>query len=83
MRLIRLKLTMEELTLLRTLAADQLFRREFIHPKIPGYKCNHVEISAGKALVQRMQKMASPYTVTSIPLSKTNGATLRAARAFH
>ena len=35
-----LKLTLEELKLLATLASDQLFRRQFIDPKMPGYKAN-------------------------------------------
>jgi hypothetical protein len=81
MRLITLKLTMEELKLLSTLAADQLFRKEFIDSKMPGYKCNRLEITAGKALVQRLQVISSPYSVRSTPVPKTNGATLQAARA--
>ncbi len=35
MTLITLKLTIEELELLTTLAADQIFRREFIDPRMP------------------------------------------------
>ena len=59
MRLITLKLTMEELRLLTTLAADQLFRKEFIDPKIPGYRSDSAEVSAGKALVGRLRVMAA------------------------
>jgi hypothetical protein len=49
------KLSLEELTLLATLASDQLFRREFIDPKMPGYKRNLPELSLGKDLVQRLR----------------------------
>lgn len=81
MRLITLKLTMDELKLLATLAADQLFRKEFIDSKMPGYKCHPMELSAGKALVQRLQRISSPYSVRSTPLPKTNGATRQAVHA--
>lgn len=38
MTLITVKFTPKELDLLRSLASDQLFRREFIDPRMPGYK---------------------------------------------
>ena len=47
---INIKLTTEEAELLSNLASDQLFRREFIDPKIPGHH--------GKHLVERLQSMA-------------------------
>jgi hypothetical protein len=50
-----LKLTMEELKLLASLASDQLFRRQFIDPKMPGHRTNTEEIGLGKALVARMR----------------------------
>jgi hypothetical protein len=52
------KLSVEELTLLTTLASDQLFRREFIDPKMPGYKNNVSELCLGKNLVQRLRLTA-------------------------
>jgi len=52
------KLSVEELTLLTTLASDQLFRREFIDPKMPGYKNNLSELCLGKNLVQRLRLTA-------------------------
>jgi len=52
-----LKLTLEELRLLATLASDQLFRKQFIDPKMPGYKSNSEEMNLGKALVARLQAM--------------------------
>jgi len=52
-----LKLTLEELRLLISLASDQLFRRQFIDPKMPGHKHNPDELSLGKALVARLRLM--------------------------
>jgi hypothetical protein len=52
------KLTEQELGLLTSLASDQLFRREFIDPKIPGYKFNPAELSLGKKLVERLRSVA-------------------------
>jgi hypothetical protein len=58
MALITVKLTEQELGLLTTLASDQLFRREFIDPKMPGYKFNPGELSLGKKLVERLRLVA-------------------------
>lgn len=52
---ITLKFTTKELDLLSSLAADQLFRREFIDPRLPGYKSNPADLSLGKKLVERMR----------------------------
>ena len=68
MTLITLKLTLEELELLTTLVSDQLFRREFIDPKMPGHKSNSGEIKLGKALVARMKLMIDPDSVKRIAL---------------
>jgi len=57
MTLITLKMTATELELLTSLAADQLFRREFIDPKMPGYRTNSAELSLGKALVARLRSI--------------------------
>ena len=54
---ITLKLTAPELELLRSLAADQLFRREFIDPRMPGNRINPAEINLGKKLVERLRVM--------------------------
>ncbi len=54
MKSMNLKLTLEELRLLTTLATDQLFRKEFIDPKMPGYKPNG-DVSLGKSLVGRLR----------------------------
>jgi hypothetical protein len=52
-----LELSLEELRLLASLASDQLFRREFIDPKMPGYKGDPAEVTSGKALVVRLKLM--------------------------
>jgi hypothetical protein len=51
---ITVKLTSEELDLLTALASDQLFRRQFIDPRLPGYKPNPAEVRQGKELVERL-----------------------------
>lgn len=54
------KLTAQEIQLLATLASDQLFRREFIDPKMPGHKVNPAETTMGKALVNRLRTILDP-----------------------
>ena len=68
MTLITLKLTLEELELMTTLASDQLFRREFIDPKMPGHKSNSEEMKLGKALVARMKLLVDPDSARRISL---------------
>ena len=55
MESITLKLTPEEVKLLASLASDQLFRKEFIDPKMPGHKAAPGEITMGKSLVGRLR----------------------------
>ena len=57
MKNIRIELTLEELLLVSTLLSDQLFRREFIDPKMPGYKGDPAELAMGKDLVLRLKSM--------------------------
>jgi len=57
MKSVALKLTLEELRLLTTLASDQVFRRQFIDPRMPGHKTNSEEMSLGKALIARLRLM--------------------------
>lgn len=68
MTLITLKLTLEELELMTTLVSDQLFRREFIDPKMPGHKSNSEEMKLGKALVARMKLLVDPDSTKKIAL---------------
>jgi hypothetical protein len=52
---ITVKLTAKELELLCSLASDQLFRREFVDSRLPGFKSNPADVSLGKKLVERLQ----------------------------
>ena len=58
MKNIKIEVTLQELLLLTTLTSDQLFRREFIDPKMPGYKRDPAELALGKDLVLRLKSMA-------------------------
>jgi hypothetical protein len=60
MTLIAVKLNTQELELLTSLVSDQLFRREFIDPRMPGYRSNSAELSMGKALLERLRATANP-----------------------
>jgi hypothetical protein len=73
MTVITVKLTPEELDLLTALASDQLFRRQYIDPRMPGYKSNPAEVKAGKELVERLRQMSDQ--AKGGPLSKRNGTT--------
>lgn len=53
-----LRFTPEELKVLTALASDQLFRREFIDPKIPGFKQDAAELEIGKSLIGRLRSAA-------------------------
>jgi len=48
----------EELRVLTALASDQLFRKEFIDPKMPGFRPDSDGLKLGKALVGRLRLMA-------------------------
>lgn len=71
MPLITLKLTTRELELLASLASDQLFRREFIDPKMPGYRVKPEELLCGKKLVERLRLITD--RANGAPLPKKNG----------
>jgi hypothetical protein len=55
MKRINFTVTVEELRLLASLASDQLFRRQFIDPRFPGYKGSPEDVDLGRALVGRMR----------------------------
>src|SRR5690348_1358707 len=57
MKNIKVEVTLPELLLVTTLMSDQLFRREFIDPKMPGYKADPAELAMGKELVLRLKSM--------------------------
>jgi hypothetical protein len=73
MTLITVKLTIRELELLTTLASYQLFRREFIDPKMPGYISNSAEMSLGKALVARLRSILDPDCARRTPPARMAG----------
>ncbi len=58
MTVVNIKLTVKEIKLLADLASSQLFRREFIDPKMPGQKCDWGEINLGKELVDRLRSLS-------------------------
>jgi hypothetical protein len=55
LKTINFAVTLDDLRLLTSLASDQLFRRQFIYPRMPGYKGNPEDVDRGKALVGRMR----------------------------
>jgi hypothetical protein len=73
MTLINLKITAEELKLLIALASDQLFRREFIDPKMPCYRSNSGEVKLGKALVERLKLVDNPEAAKRTKVHEDNG----------
>lgn len=71
MTLISVKFTTYEIELLTSLATDQLFRREFIDSRLPGFRSSPADLSLGKKLVERMRLTAD--RVKKVPTSKRNG----------
>lgn len=59
---IALKFTAKELELLSSLASDQLFRREFIDSRLPGYRSNAADLILGKHLVERLRLVTNRTT---------------------
>ena len=68
------KLTHIELNLLTVLASDQLFRREFIDSKMPGYRPDASELNLGKKLVERLRSIADHDYPARVRLRKINSA---------
>lgn len=66
------KLSHTELNLLTVLASDQLFRREFIDPKMPGYRLDTTELNIGKKLVERLRSIADCDYSARVRLRKVN-----------
>lgn len=63
---ISVSFTAKELSLLSSLASDQMFRREFIDPRLPGYKSDPAELSLGKQLVTRLRLLTDRATKTRL-----------------
>ena len=68
-----LKLTLEELRLLATMASDQLFRKEFIDPRMPGHRPNPDDINLGKSLVGRLRLMVDQRSPKKKPSARGTG----------
>lgn len=58
MKNIKIEMTLQELLLVATLLSDQLFRREFMDPKMPGYRGDPAELAMGKDLFLRLKAIA-------------------------
>ena len=56
MKLVTLKLTTKELEVLTTLVSDQLFRKEFIDPKMPGYKKNPEQVQDAESALSVLKE---------------------------
>jgi hypothetical protein len=68
--MISVELTVTELELLTTLAADQLFRKEFIDPRMPGYKPDTSQIALTKTLLTRLRSLiAENRSAETAPLA--------------
>ena len=55
MKKLTLEFTPEELSVLTDMASNQLFRKQFIDPKMPGFVPNHEELGLCKNLVGRLR----------------------------
>ncbi len=73
MKTVTVKLTTNELELLTSLAADQLFRREFIDPRMPGHVTNSADISMAKGLISRFRVMLDPNAAKRMPQARMAG----------
>jgi hypothetical protein len=57
MKKVTLEFTTEELGILTTMASDQLFRKQFIDSKMPGFRPNREELDLCKNLVGRLRSV--------------------------
>jgi hypothetical protein len=55
MKKVTLEFTPDELGVLTAMASDQLFRKQFIDPKMPGFIPNHDELDLCKSVVGRLR----------------------------
>jgi len=78
MKKVTLDFTPEELGVLTAMASDQLFRKQFIDPKMPGFILNHEELDLCKSVVGRLRTAVEdgrvkPVTPPPIPKRRTAG----------
>ncbi len=63
MKKVTFEFTVEELGILTTMASDQLFRKQFIDSKMPGYRINREELDLCKSLVGRLRSVVDEQRV--------------------
>jgi hypothetical protein len=67
MKKLTLEFTVEELSALTDMASNQLFRKQFIDPKMPGFVPNHEELGLCKNLVGRLRTAVDSHKGKSAP----------------
>lgn len=78
MKKVTLEFTPEELGVLTAMASDQLFRKQFIDPKMPGFIPNHEELDLCKSVVGRLRSAVEegrvkPITQAPVPKRRAAG----------
>lgn len=68
-----LELTAKELATLLSLASDQLFRKEFIDARMPGFRTNAEELQFAKDLVKRLREFLQQQGPPSGALKRKPG----------
>jgi hypothetical protein len=77
---ITVKFTAKELELVSGLLSDQLFRREFIDSRLPGFKSNPADLSLGKQLVVRLRALSD--RATRMQPEKNGGSAVKKSRTI-
>ncbi len=67
MKKVTLEFTPEELGVLTAMASDQLFRKQFIDPKMPGFIPNHDELDLCKSVVGRLRTAVEDGRLKPVP----------------
>ncbi len=75
MKKLTLDFTPEELGILTTMASDQLFRKQFIDSKMPGFKPNREELDMCKNLVGRLRAIVDEQRTKNASLVEKKVAT--------
>lgn len=74
MKKVTLEFTVEELGALTSMASDQLFRKQFIDSKMPGFVPNRAELDLCKNLVLRLRTLVDGERVKTEPPPKRKAA---------
>ena len=77
MKSVKIEVTQQELLLVITLMSDQLFRREFIDPKMPGYKGDPAALAMGVGCPLKVSLSASVGIAKSIRIGAPPHALFR------